>query len=299
MGDTSGEGFILLNQTKVSDELMNWLAKYGWSANRDIGRDADEMVERIEGCATDERFPLVSTPAARAVIHNLGRLKFRRGDSMEDFWSFELPFLRPGEVEDFAELGESLGEAVFPVGYEQPENSILLVDGKGASSGITTPVPITLGTINSSRWTTIGDSSRQVMRRISLSELYPATVTSLLIGGKIFSQSSNVGTSGPNIHPSVQSFVDQHCIGRFRHEVEHSAEVALISDQLWGLDELRGEVESISLGDARSHFEGSVVISRKVRPTGDPENGQATEPGPVCAQLLQALGVEIMRPDAV
>ncbi|WP_446226273.1 SUKH-3 domain-containing protein [Nocardia sp. IBHARD005] len=34
-------------------------------------------------------------------------------------------------LRNFAELSENLGEQVFPVGYEQPEHSILLVDGRG------------------------------------------------------------------------------------------------------------------------------------------------------------------------
>ncbi|WP_446225208.1 SUKH-3 domain-containing protein [Nocardia sp. IBHARD005] len=89
------------DRCESSTELLDWLTKYGWSTNRDIGSDADEMVERFTGYAFDERSPLVPTPAARAVIHSLGKLKFRRGSGMEDFWNFDLPFLRPGEAEKF------------------------------------------------------------------------------------------------------------------------------------------------------------------------------------------------------
>nr|WP_256340156.1 YwqJ-related putative deaminase [Streptomyces sp. 2231.1] len=49
-----------------------------------------------------------------------------------------------------------------------------------------------------------------------------------------------------------------------------------------------------TLDEAAEHFSGSAVVSRKIRPEGDPEHGRHAKPCRSCAALLERLGIEVL-----
>ncbi|MFE0427479.1 YwqJ-related putative deaminase, partial [Streptomyces sp. NPDC058953] len=72
----------------------------------------------------------------------------------------------------------------------------------------------------------------------------------------------------------------------------YCAESALVSDQLWGLDQERTDGGTTSLDEAVPHFAGAALVARKIRAQGDPEHGT---PAPVCRScgaLLDRLGID-------
>ncbi|WP_405133490.1 YwqJ-related putative deaminase [Nocardia sp. NBC_01388] len=127
-----------------------------------------------------------------------------------------------------------------------------------------------------------------------MSDPFPAFASSLLINGKIFSQTSMFGEGVPNHHPSVDSFLHTQLAARPQRFAGNCAELALISDQLWGLDTTRTDQDCTSLEEALRHFRGAILVSKKIRPHGNPEHGQLTEPCWICQNLLDALGVQVI-----
>ncbi|MEU7167895.1 YwqJ-related putative deaminase [Streptomyces morookaense] len=111
--------------------------------------------------------------------------------------------------------------------------------------------------------------------------------------GKIVSQTNLFGDGVPKLHPAVQSFFGDLPADQRERFMGTCAESALISDQFWALDAERGDGRTTTLAEARPHFEGAIILSRKIRDTDDPEHGQITRPCRSCTALLEALGVEI------
>ncbi len=129
-----------------------------------------------------------------------------------------------------------------------------------------------------------------------MSETYPAVASSLLIQGMVLSHTSLYGDGAPNLHPAVRSFLDDLPAARREPFMGLCAESALVSDQFRALDARRSDGRTTTLTDALPHFTGAVIMSRKIRPDGDPEHGQATLPCRSCTALLDALGVQVYEP---
>ncbi|MGW1199787.1 YwqJ-related putative deaminase [Streptomyces sp. NPDC002536] len=117
--------------------------------------------------------------------------------------------------------------------------------------------------------------------------------SSLLIRDTIVSHTSLFGEGTPNLHPTVQAFFDALPADQRERFLGTCAESALISDQFWALDAEHADGRVTTMAEARPHFEGAVILSRKIRPNGDPEHGQITRPCRSCTALLEALGVGI------
>ncbi|GAA0428194.1 YwqJ-related putative deaminase [Streptomyces luteireticuli] len=126
-----------------------------------------------------------------------------------------------------------------------------------------------------------------------MSDLVPGVAASLLVQGKIFSMTNLTGEGTPNLHPAVREFFDDLPTELREPFLGHCAESALISDQFWGLDEGRADGRWTKLDDAAPHFARSMMMSVKIRESGDPEHGQSTLPCRACTALLNRLGVEI------
>ncbi|MFG2354895.1 YwqJ-related putative deaminase [Streptomyces sp. NPDC048521] len=120
------------------------------------------------------------------------------------------------------------------------------------------------------------------------------TAASLLVNGKIFSQTDLDADAEPDLHPAVAEFFQQLPAAQREPFMGYCAESALISDQLWGLDEQRANGGTTTLDDATGHFSGSAMVSRKIRPEGDPEHGRPAKPCRSCAALLERLGIEVV-----
>ncbi|MFF4571406.1 YwqJ-related putative deaminase [Streptomyces sp. NPDC001410] len=118
------------------------------------------------------------------------------------------------------------------------------------------------------------------------------TAASLLVHGKIFSQTDLDPDSDPDLHPAVTEFFQQLPAAQREPFMGYCAESALISDQLWGLDQERASGGWTTLDEAVEHFAGSALVSRKIRPAGDPEHGRPAEPCHSCAALMERLGIE-------
>ncbi|MEU3354800.1 YwqJ-related putative deaminase [Streptomyces sp. NPDC037389] len=129
-----------------------------------------------------------------------------------------------------------------------------------------------------------------------MSNSYPAVASSLLIQNTIVSQTSLFGEGTPRLHPTVQAFFDALPDDLREPFLGTCAESALISDQFWGLDDRRTDGQVTGLAEARPYFEGSVMLSRKIRPHNHPEHGQPTLPCRSCTALLDALGVRVHQP---
>ncbi|MCQ0024825.1 YwqJ-related putative deaminase [Streptomyces somaliensis DSM 40738] len=127
-----------------------------------------------------------------------------------------------------------------------------------------------------------------------MSDVVPGVAASLLVQGTIVSHTSLTGTGTPRLHPSVQAFFDALPVDLREPFIGYCAESALVSDQLWALDQQRADPGSTSLVEARDHFAGSALVARKIRDHGDPEHGA---PAPVCRScgaLLGELGVTVI-----
>ncbi len=125
-------------------------------------------------------------------------------------------------------------------------------------------------------------------------EQHPAVASSLLVGGIVVSQTSLVGAERPNLHPTVREFVGSLPVGQRQGFKERCAESALVSDQLWRLDAERGDGRVTTIAEAVPHFEGAAMMSRLIRPEGDPDHGKPAQPCAVCAALLEVLHISVV-----
>lgn len=122
----------------------------------------------------------------------------------------------------------------------------------------------------------------------------PGVAASLLVQGTVVSQTNLTGDGSPELHPAVREFFDSLPPERREPFIGYCAESALVSDQLWRLDQERGDGRTTTLDEARPHFEGSAIMSRKIREHGDPEHGQPTPACRSCTALLERLSVQIL-----
>lgn len=122
----------------------------------------------------------------------------------------------------------------------------------------------------------------------------PGVAASLLVQGTVVSQTNLTGDGSPELHPAVREFFDSLSPERREPFIGYCAESALVSDQLWRLDQERGDGRTTTLDEARPHFEGSAIMSRKIREHGDPEHGQPTPACRSCTALLERLSVQIL-----
>ncbi|MFE1766186.1 YwqJ-related putative deaminase [Streptomyces angustmyceticus] len=113
----------------------------------------------------------------------------------------------------------------------------------------------------------------------------------------VLSQTNLAGSGAPNLHPAVDRFLRFLPVQLREPFMGYCAESALVSDQLWRLDEERPGGSHVTLESAAPHFTNAVILSRLIREPGDPEHGQPTLPCRSCTALLDELGVRIMGRD--
>ncbi|MCB5179668.1 YwqJ-related putative deaminase [Streptomyces antimicrobicus] len=127
-----------------------------------------------------------------------------------------------------------------------------------------------------------------------MSDLVPGTAASLLIQGTIISHTNLAGDGEPHLHPAVREFFDALPPALREPFLGYCAESALISDQLYALDEQRGDGGATTLHEAAPHFAGAAIVARKIRPEGDPEHGTEAEICRSCTALIEALGITVV-----
>ncbi|MEU4736094.1 MULTISPECIES: YwqJ-related putative deaminase [Streptomyces] len=132
------------------------------------------------------------------------------------------------------------------------------------------------------------------MRRTTLSDLVPGVAASLLIRGRIYSQTNFGGEGEPRLHPAVRDFFESLPVEQREPFIGYCAESALISDQLWGMDRGRVDQEVTTLDEAVAHFAGAALAAKKIRSLGDPEHGTPAQVCRSCSALLGRLGVDVI-----
>ncbi|GAA2264121.1 MULTISPECIES: SUKH-3 domain-containing protein [Kitasatospora] len=313
-------------------ETEDWLAANGWFPGRDVGALADELVAVRVQDADEQGAPLVPSKAAVDFIHSYGDLTLTYPNNPQVTLILKPTIGYRGDAEEINELGKELGEPLFPVGFETGENGIILVTPRGrffylhhtggyylgenalealgnrlgggllqdaedffvapnASSEQTSPSQQSPSSAPSP------SSDRAVeTERGPVFGPFPAVASSLLVSNQVLSLTSLQGDGQPNLHPSVQAFLDSLPPSQREPFTGYCAESLLVSDQLWQLDAERSDGSVCSLEQARPHFAGSAIISRAVREPGDPEHGQQILPCRSCTALLEAVGVQILLP---
>ncbi|MEU8679960.1 YwqJ-related putative deaminase [Streptomyces sp. NPDC048611] len=113
----------------------------------------------------------------------------------------------------------------------------------------------------------------------------------------VLSHTNLTGSGKPNLHPAVDGFF-RFLPAQLREPfVGYCAESALVSDQLWHLDEQWSNGSHVTLESAAPHFADAVILSRLIREPGDPDHGKPTLPCRSCTALLGEIGVRIMGRD--
>lgn len=275
------------------NSLSDWLVYHGWFEERDIGCEADELISIRMRDAERQGEVLEPSPIACQLIRSYGSLSLRHPTDPECSWEMD-PLLRyEGDAECINELGRALGVRLFPIGYEQPDLMMILVDNAGRFFGLHSSGGYFLGGDSIEAFQRFWDNVRPMELDEFLSNPIPAVSASLLIDGNIFSHTNVIGPGEPNIHPLIWELVD-----KFPAELRscfdpRCAEVVLLSDQLWGV-ESRGEGVPATLEIALVRLAGSVLMVQKIREQGHPEHGQSVMPDEPCMALLNALGVRVV-----
>ncbi|MGW0121405.1 YwqJ-related putative deaminase [Streptomyces sp. NPDC003327] len=131
-----------------------------------------------------------------------------------------------------------------------------------------------------------------------MSDLVPGTAASLLIHGTITSHTNLTGDGEPELHPAVREFFDALPPALREPFVGFCAESALVSDELFAFDRMRGDGRTAGLDEAVPHFAGAAIVARKIRPHGDPEHGTEADVCRSCTALLDRLGITILHDQA-
>ncbi|MEU3513591.1 SUKH-3 domain-containing protein [Streptomyces longwoodensis] len=107
-----------------------WLARHGWFPGRDIGAQAEELIEFRVQDSVRQGHPLTLFQRAATFIHSYGLLKLPHPKAEGSALHLDPKGRYEGDAEEIAELSEGLGTLLFPVGFEEADLSLLLVDDK-------------------------------------------------------------------------------------------------------------------------------------------------------------------------
>ncbi|WP_432159192.1 MULTISPECIES: SUKH-3 domain-containing protein [unclassified Streptomyces] len=108
-----------------------WLTENGWVPGRDIGERAAELVEVRVRDAARQGVALSASPAAVRIVRSYGLLRLAHEKAAGEVWVMKPTPGYEGDAALIAELAAGLGTGLFPVGYEESERGLLLVDEKG------------------------------------------------------------------------------------------------------------------------------------------------------------------------
>ncbi|MEU6914493.1 SUKH-3 domain-containing protein [Streptomyces olindensis] len=107
-----------------------WLTSNGWTPDRDLGERAAELVEVRVRDAERQGVTLPPSPAATRVVRAYGLLRLAHPKAAET-WLMKPTLGYEGDAALIEELAAGLGVGLFPVGYEESERGIVLVDETG------------------------------------------------------------------------------------------------------------------------------------------------------------------------
>ncbi|MDH6118679.1 hypothetical protein ABH930_003624 [Kitasatospora sp. GAS204A] len=294
-------------------ETEDWLTSHGWYPGRDIGARAEQLIALLVEDAEEQGSPLAPSRAAAEFLHTFGDLTLiypgGSGVSM---------ILQPtpgydGDAEDINELAESLGEALFPVGYETSEDGTVLITPRGRffylhhtggyylgeDAWEAFETRLSGGVLRDAEDFFVGSGNSPESpvgldgEPIGPPEV-PTVASSLVVGDTLVSATSLSGDGEPNLHPTIAAFLTSLPPSKREPFIGYCAESLLVADQFWRIDDERADGTVCTIAQAVPHFAGSQIISRAVRDEGDPQHGQVIAPCLSCTALLEVLGVEIL-----
>ncbi|MEU0105734.1 SUKH-3 domain-containing protein [Streptomyces sp. NPDC006251] len=111
-------------------QVMAWLISNGWAPGRDLGDRAAELVEIRVRDAERQGVALSPSPAATRVVHTYGLLRLPHPKAAEA-WLMKPTIGYEGDAALIEELAAGIGVGLFPVGFEESEFGLLLVDETG------------------------------------------------------------------------------------------------------------------------------------------------------------------------
>lgn len=113
-----------------AQEVIAWLTSNGWTPDRDLGERAAELVEVRVRDAERQGVALSPSPAATRVVNAYGLLRLPHPKAAET-WLMKPTLGYEGDAALIQELATGLGVSLFPVGYEESERGLILVDETG------------------------------------------------------------------------------------------------------------------------------------------------------------------------
>lgn len=113
-----------------ASEVIAWLTSNGWTPDRDLGDRATELVEVRVGDAARQGITLTPPLAAVRVVQAYGLLRLPHPKAAET-WLMKPTLGYEGDAALIEELAAGLGVGLFPVGYEESEGGLILVDETG------------------------------------------------------------------------------------------------------------------------------------------------------------------------
>ncbi|MFD9032811.1 SUKH-3 domain-containing protein [Streptomyces sp. NPDC059567] len=114
-----------------ADEVEAALTAAGWSPGRDIGAELPELLRVVTERFADEGHPVEPFEAAQDFVREFGGLRLPIPGTPPDAVGFTPQWIYEESAEDVAELAEDLGRRLFPVGYEEFDASMILIDETG------------------------------------------------------------------------------------------------------------------------------------------------------------------------
>jgi YwqJ-like deaminase len=124
--------------------------------------------------------------------------------------------------------------------------------------------------------------------------MVPCISGGLLMRDAVTTHTSAKGVGDAVLHPLIDGFLREIPVEYREMFRFNCAEPILISSRLVDLEDSRDGDEPLTWQDAVEYCAGGTVFLRLVRDPTDPENGAATVPCKSCAQLLSALGIEVL-----
>ncbi|MGW1771170.1 SUKH-3 domain-containing protein [Streptomyces sp. NPDC002104] len=103
----------------------------GWHPGRDIGDQVKDLVRVVTDKYEAEGFPLEPIRTAVDFVREYGNLRLDIPGDPPDAAVFTPHWIYEESGEDVAELAADLGTAVFPVGYDTFDRSMILIDTTG------------------------------------------------------------------------------------------------------------------------------------------------------------------------
>ncbi|WP_330331889.1 SUKH-3 domain-containing protein [Streptomyces sp. NBC_00536] len=113
------------------EDVDTWFLQHGWFPDRDIGTQAGDLVGNAISEYLEEGVVLQPLAPATRFLREHGALRLSLSPGRGDSVVFEPAKMWHGEPAEVAELAESLGVRLFPIGYDTSEGSCILMDEQG------------------------------------------------------------------------------------------------------------------------------------------------------------------------